>query len=460
MSMYGSGRLMVCLMLVIGTGMPVLLQAEEDNEAASEEASQDASSDGNKGSISINSRYSYDMLDPTTNINRKQLLLLENKRRGEIADNSVTLGAAVTGIVDYHSSNTAGKFGYLMRHPTSGNQVGTDASEAVIHSAQLSISGTAGSWVTAHMELLYDPEQSFGAGTITALARNQVQLRRGYILLGDLEKSPVYVSLGKMATPFGWTDTVNPFTNSTVWHAFGGLAYGAQVGYVAHGLNASFMAVQGGAQFRATHTPVEGTVVPSLLNNFVVDLNYTVDLESDASDLLFGGSYERGSAYCQDFPVQHFTGCADNNPAFDVYTVLTAGNLTVLAEYAKTIKEWPGTFNPAILQFAAHRVSSFDVGGRYRVVLGATPVDLSADFSRFVAGPDGAPWDNQDQLVLGLAAYVVPTAKLFGEYIRVNGYAPLNFISGGGGPNVGPGQTHSDNAASSNVFIVGMNVAF
>ena len=136
--------------------------------------------------VRSNSGYSYDMLDPTTNINRKQLLLLENRRREEIPDDSVTFGAAVTGLADFHKSNTAGKFGYLMRHPTSNNQVGTHSSEAVLHSAQVGITGTAGSWITAYMELLYDPEQSFGQGTIIDLTRNQIQLRRGYVLFGDL----------------------------------------------------------------------------------------------------------------------------------------------------------------------------------------------------------------------------------------------------------------------------------
>ncbi len=252
-------------------------------------------------SVRVNSRYTYDMLDPTTNINRKQLLLLDNKRRDEISDDSVTFGGAVTGIADFHSSNTAGKFGYLMRHPTSNNQVGTKASEAVIHSAQLSVTGAVGSWVTAHMELLYDPEQSFGQGTITALGRNQIQLRRGYVLLGDLDKSPVYVSLGKMATPFGLTDTVNPFTASTVWHAFGGLAYGVQAGYSKNGLNLSFMGVQGGPQFRSAHTPVDSTAVPSRLNNYVVDASYTVSAANDATRFLFGASYEREAPIARAF---------------------------------------------------------------------------------------------------------------------------------------------------------------
>jgi hypothetical protein len=295
--------------------------------------------------------------------------------------------------------------------------VGTDVSEAVVHSAQLAVTGAVGSWATAHVELLYDPEQSFGAGTTTALGRNQIQLRRGYVLLGDLTRVPIYASLGKMATPFGLTDTVNPFTASTVWHAFGGLAYGAQVGYYRDGFNVVFMGVQGGAQFRSANTPVDGTAVPSRLNNYVVDVNYTA--RGSAATMLLGGSYQRGSAYCQGFPVQHFLGCDDHNPAFDVYAQVTAGDLIVQAELARTTEAWPGTFNPAIPQFTAHKVSSFDVGGKYRVSVGGTPLDLSVDFSRFTAGPEGAPWDNQDQLVVGVAAFPAPNLKLFGEYINV-----------------------------------------
>lgn len=347
-----------------------------------------------------------------------------------------------------------------MRHPTSNNQVGRNASEAVVHSAQLSITGTGGSWVTAHMELLYDPEQSFGQGTITALTRNQIQLRRGYVLLGDLEKLPVYVSLGKMATPFGLTDTVNPFTASTVWHAFGGLAYGVQAGYSKDGFGFSFMGVQGGAQFRSAHAPVDATAIPSRLNNYVVDANYSASLGNPSSWLLFGASYEKGSAYCQGFPVEHFHACENANPAYDVYAQLTTGDLLVLAEFAKTTDVWPGTFNPAIPQFAAHKVSSFGIGAKYRAMVAATPVDVSGEFSRFTAGPAGSPWEDQDQLVIGVAVYASPTAKLFGEYIRTDGYAPLNFISGGGGPNVGPGETHSDSTASSNVAVFGVNIAF
>ena len=135
------------------------------------------------------------------------------------------------------------------------------------------------------------------------------------------------------------------------------------------------------------------------------------------------------------------------------------GDFTFKGEFARTTDEWPGTFNPDIPKFAASKVTSFDIGARYRYDSGAGPVDLSAEFSRFVAGLDGAPWEHQDQIVLGAAWFVRPSAKLFAEYIRVNGFAPLNFISGGMGE-VMPDQTISDSSAHSDVIMVGVNVAF
>ena len=164
--------------------------------------------------VRVNHEHSFQMLDPTTNINQKQLLLLNAKKNGDIGKNKVYLGGAVTPIATYFKSNSDDDFGYLMRHPTSNNQRTKTVSEAVVHSAQLSLTATMGDWVTAFFEALYHPEQSFGAGTNTDVQRNQIEMRKAYVLFGNLDKSPFYASLGKMATPFGLTDTVNPFTNS------------------------------------------------------------------------------------------------------------------------------------------------------------------------------------------------------------------------------------------------------
>jgi cell division protein FtsB len=418
----------------------------------------EASSEISKGLVKFDSSFAYDFLDPTTNINQKQLMLLNAKKSGELADNSVSLQGGVTAIANYQSSNEPNLFGYLMRHPTANNQRGKTVSEATIHSAQLGFNATMGDSITASAELLFDPEQSFGAGTNTALGRNQVQVRRAYVLFGNLDKSPVYASLGKMAIPFGLTDTVSPFTASTVWHAFGGLANGGQIGYSKNGLNLTAMAVQGGAQFRAANSPVEGTSVPSKLNNFALDVNYEFGFDSNSS-LLLGASYQKGSAYCQSFPITHFSPCAEANGAYDIYARWMNESWTLKGEFASTEDKWAGTFNPALPQFAASKVTSFDVGVQYRNQLWSKPVSYSLEFSNFDAGPAGSEWERQNQLVLGLALKYAPNVKLFSELMRVEGFAPLNFLSGGNFPGE-PGRTHSDASAESNIFMLGVNAAF
>ena len=351
-----------------------------------------------------------------------------------------------------------------MRHPTSNNQIGTEVSEAVIHSFQLSFTGAVNNWLAVYSELLYNPEQSFGSGTITDLNRNQVQLRKGFVLFGDLNKFPVYGAMGKMDAPFGRTGSVNPFTNSTMWHAFGGLGYGAEVGFKKWNVHATLMAVQGGAQFRAMNTPVNKTNVPSRLNNAVADLNYTINIGANASFLL-GGSYLHGSAYCQGFPVTHFSPCDKNNPAYTYYgTLLIKDRITVKGAFAETLEVWEGTHNPTppLYVFEASKVSSLVVGAKYDFNLsGKIRYAVSGEFSNFIAGPDGAPWERQNQTILGFSGMINNSSKLFLEFFHTEGYAPLNFISGSDpfAP-FPPGETHSLRDAFSNGIVVGGQITF
>ncbi len=95
--------------------------------------------------------------------------------------------------------------------------------------------------------------------------------------------------------------------------------------------------------------------------------------------------------------------------------------------------------------------------GHYNTTFYGVPTDYSLEFSRFDTGPDGSPWERQDQWSLGMASFITPSAKLFGEYIHTEGHAALNFLSGG---NSGPGVTHSDIDAQSGTLMIGANVAF
>jgi hypothetical protein len=321
------------------------------------------------------------------------------------------------------------------------------------------------SWLTTHAELLYNPQQSFGGGTITDLNRNQIQLRKAFVVFGNLKKFPIYGAIGKMDAPFGQIGSVNPFTNSTMWHAFGGLGYGAQIGFKKAGIHAKFMAAQGGAQFRAMHVPVgNATNVPSKLNNFVADLNYTLNI-SEKVNFIAGASYLKGTAYCQGFPVFHFTPYEENNPAYTVYGTLDVySRLSLMASFAKTVEEWEGTFNPTppLDVFEASKVSSLSIGAKYDLNKGdKIRHTLSGEFSNFVAGPDGAPWERQNQYILGYQALLNHSAKLFIEVFRTEGYAPLNWISGSNDfEPFPPGTTHSDSDANSMGVVFGTQISF
>ena len=414
--------------------------------------------------IQTNPEVSYRLLEPSFDL-RKTQILIEERKAGRLLDRGLHIGASLIAIGDYQSSSDDSKFAYLMRHPTSSNQIGSEVSELVIHSFQIGLTGTVNNWLAAHTEILYNPEQNFGTGTITSLGRNGLQLRKGYILVGDLKKKPIYFALGKMDTPFGQMGSVSPFTNTTMWHTFAGLAYGAQIGFQKSGLEIIGMAIQGGAQFRGANTLVgDSTNVPSMVNNFVGDINYTIDW-GESSSFKLGGSYLHGSSYNSAFPVIHFNPGAIDNPAVTAYANLQLNeHLRVQGSYAETLEEWPGTFNPAppLDVFEASKVSSMEAGARYMFRLDKeVPYALSAEFSNFVAGPDGAPWERQNQYVLGFCGLINNSSKLFIELFRTEGFSPLNFVSGSEpfAP-FEPGTTHSKSDVITHGIVIGGQLTF
>ena len=224
--------------------------------------------------------YSDKVLGHTELVNQRRIVQLQARQSGAV-DSLLTASGELIMIADAHWSNRANKFGYLMRHPTGNNQRTKATQEATVNSVQMALTVAPAKGVT-----------------LTALTRNQVQIRKAHILFGDLDRTPFYASIGKMDVPFGLQDSVSPFTNSTNWHAFAPLAFGAEVGYLKDGLSVRAMAVEGGAQFRGANTPVDGTAIPSKLNNFSADASYTYVLGGETR-VMVGASYLHGSAYCQ-----------------------------------------------------------------------------------------------------------------------------------------------------------------
>ncbi len=420
----------------------------------------DAEAPAPRNAVGISPEYGYEILDHRRGVSQRSEIILDAIDTGEL-DSMVTLSGRAVVIADAHWSNVANKFGYLMRHPSGNNQRTKATQEIIVNSVQLAITARPTKGVTMYAEMLYDPEQSFGAGTLTALSRNQIQMRKAFVLFGDKDVTPFYAAAGKMDVPFGLMDTVSPFTNSTSWHAFAPLAYGGMVGYDKGGLNVRAMAVVGGAQFRSANVPVDGTNIPSKLNNFAIDASYALALMEDV-EVMVGGSYIHGSAYCQDYPVIHFGACQKRNAAWAAYGRARWGRLEVIGDFAKTLDVWPGTqvptgTNAALEVFPASKVTAFTAGARFTPPIFRDRLTVSGEFSRYISGPAGSPWHRQDQWTGGAQYKLAPSVDLFGEYIRVEGFVPFNFVSGG---NQSAGATWSDTEANSDVVVMGVNAAF
>ena len=152
-----------------------------------------ATDNSSSGLVGSNDAYNFKILDHSRDTNTKQLLQLQALRDGELKQ-KITFGGQVTALVNYQKSNIDTKFGWLMRHPTASNQIGKTVSEAVIHSSNLNLTARLTENLTGYVELLYNPEQNFASGsTITGLPRNNVNMRRAYLLFGNLADSNMYL---------------------------------------------------------------------------------------------------------------------------------------------------------------------------------------------------------------------------------------------------------------------------
>ena len=406
---------------------------------------------------------SAELLSHTEWTNTKPVILLRARAAGDLTAR-ITFGGQAIAMGDWEYSNRASKFDWVMRFPTNGNEVGNHVSELVIHSASLSTTAALTPWLTTYVSMLYNPEQNFAAGTNTVVGRNTVTVDSAYALIGDLRKVPVYAALGKIDVPFGLNDTVSPFSNSWNWHTFAGLANGLELGLATGGLHLRAMAIEGGAQFRAVNTPVAGSGVPSLVNNFAIDGNYTARLGDLTA--MAGASYERGSDYCDPYPAGHFGACHVFNPAWATYGSATWRRLQVNIDLARTIDAWPASGTPPLAPdgaanpyagFAPAIVSARTFGARWSMPVTRQGVDLSFEFSGVHSGAPGTPWHRQNQWVVGLAHRYAPGIKGFAEAIHTQGYAPLTFMSGGNFPD---GSSWSDESAISNVLLLGIEAGF
>ena len=375
--------------------------------------------------IRINTSLSRQMLDFQNRQTDKQLDLLT----GNLCTGApvITLGAQFrgSGLVGY--TNTPNKFPYLGRFPT--DFAGNSATDLRLLQTNQSLIANVTPWATGYVETLFSDVFTF-----PDFKQGSFQVRQAYVVLGDLDTSPIYGFIGKKNVSFGDFSTLSPFTQAVPWHYFAPLAEGAGIGFSSSGLNATVTALNGSRGIRVTDSSNKGK-----LNNFAANINYEFPL-GPSSSVAIGAGYLHGTIYDQAVAEHLNPGLfGDMNSAWDVNARATFGPVQLAGEYVQTVDPWPAT---------GHIVQAYRTEAALRLHDSGVPLTVSGGWSSGIQGKSTDEFEFNNQLVIGTRWDTHENVYFTFEYVRSLGFAPLINI-----------QTVSDKSVRQNSFVFGCVLA-
>lgn len=349
--------------------------------------------------------YSQDMFDRQDNVTNKVAIALRARQTGLLPDAGLTFGGRFTGTIISEKTNTAGKFPILSRLPPT-HTAGTSDTYSVLNDLSVNATLTMPN-VTVFAQVEHTEVEYPG--------QDATQLRKYWVTLGDLNRSPYYLTFGRKTVNFGNFATYAPFTHSHSGHYFWAQTDDPhlEVGYLTDRTELAFSLIPAHRGLRVISTPEnDGT-----FNNYAINLAHTLELGQDLS-LRLGAGYLRGTIY--DSTIAHHppdVGVDRSwNGAWDVNATLSGHNFDLMAEYTETEDIWPAT---------GHKVSALTVQGRYRDQLFSRPVTYSLSLSRGKQGPSGSEWERNDQAILGVEWQATDAIALGAEYMINEGFVPL-----------------------------------
>jgi hypothetical protein len=276
--------------------------------------------------VRTNAKYTYEMSNPFLMFN-KPLVVLKHRQNGNLMDMSMYLGFFGQSSFNWTDSNIDGQSFYnTLRGST--KQSGTNFSVDV---ATLGFTATLGSWVSGYAELGYSDNNPGGLDVGQAL-----------VVLGDLNKNPVYGSIGRGFMPFGNFESLAGINDRLLADYFQPIGTNASVGYSDSG-------------FDVTVTLARAPTVNSLSTNIfntngigIVDSNKTnVDtvvvnaryMDSHQNgDWFVGAGYNNNGPFTMD--LVNNVVAQNKNGAWDVNAGFTWDDFTVQAEWVSQTKKW------------------------------------------------------------------------------------------------------------------------
>lgn len=371
------------------------------------------------------------MFDKQNHVTDKAVQQLKMRQNGILPDNKFIVGGRFNGTYINERTNTDGKFPILSRLPpthTKGNQ----DSFTTVNDA--SISGT----LTLPYVLLY------AQGEYTEVnypGTSPREWRKYFMTIGDLDKFPAYLSVGKKTVSFGNMDSYAPFTHGHNAHYFWAQNNDDpifELGYVDHGWHATATLIKNDRGNRVLNAPFGDDGYKNFAASVTKD--FTV---GNIHRFKLGAGYLRGTIYDSiraHHPPDEGLDDRDWSPAWNVNGVYSIGSFDLMGEFTRTVYEWRAT---------DAFVHALNLQGRYRDYIWKFPTTYSLMYSQGIQGDDGDEWERMDQFVAGIETKLHPNLSVGAEYLLNSGFVPL----------IMPRRS-ADDGVVSHTFLTGVKVTF
>ena len=293
-----------------------------------------------KGTVNTSVAHTRKMLDWQENTTGKTLSLLTNKANGTLAPNSLTIGGGMKAGLMWQTTSDAGLFPILSRFPDFTARTETSSGVFVINNAALAFTGTFGDWTSFYLQPEYSETEFFG--------QSEFQLRKAFVVFGNLEKSPFYAAFGRKTIDFGNFDGYNAFTQTEAQHYFHAVSDQPvlELGYYNNGFKLTGTAFSGGRQLRLGYAGAEN-------ENKIANFAASVEKEfmvGNGSSFTVGTSYFHDTSYRNNFTAHTFGLIGSlpppanfieyRNGAVDMFAEYNSEMFDFMVEYTTTLKPW------------------------------------------------------------------------------------------------------------------------
>ncbi len=417
----------------------------------------DASRAYNVGGVSIrtNAAHTDRMLDWQENLTGKSITLLANRANGVLQPNSLYLGGGIKGGLMYQRTDAPGQFPILSRFPFFSPSTDKEAGVFAINNAALAFTSTFGDWTTFYMQ----PEYS---ETDFARDQDEMQLRKAFVVFGNLERSPFYAAFGRKTIDFGNFDSYNAFTHNEGAHYF--LAHSDQpvleLGFYKNGFKLTGSAFSAGRQLRVAYAGEENNI-GNYAFNAEKEFRFGRNLDKSFS---IGGGYLHDTIYRNNFTAHTFQGIQNGTPptnffsyrnsAVNGFAEYNSKFFDAMLEYTTTLEPWgaaipqdaDGFIDPAYIIDPLGPTNdinnvNFDQNlevlvaqARIKPMVNGRPLAIAAtgswgqiadDFVGVGIGGQPTSWGENQQHAVSLEYPISPYLEVGAEYVYNKGFIPF-----------------------------------